>query len=236
MSEVGDRLRRLEIELEALQRIQTQEEFDEGARLHAIHNAPWVKGQYSHIEFPPYQFRAFPMAIYKVGFTEAYRTRVEADMIPAFGQNDIERKQAVLLAERAVARLVALVKSEGELRKYLATGEWFTSPQELEDEAASQQKAIETAAAHRAYEDLNMGEGARRELEKFDDEAEDFVAEVPQQRRAGKRRTVNTDTAIKAAAAAGGSQHGKEGKGSSAKQGSGGAGGHKAAPARGRRG
>lgn len=235
MSEVSDRLRRLEIELEALQRIQTQEDFDEGARLHALHNAPWVKGAYTHIEFPPYKFEAFPMAIYKTGFLEANRELVEAEMIPAFGQADLERKQAVLLASRKLARLVKKVHSEGELRKWLLTREWFESPEAIAEEARSNQRAIETAAAHRAYEDRNMGPRARQEADAYDEAAEAFVGEVPEQRRGPTGRRVTSAAAIKAAKAAGG-QHGEKGKGGAVAQGRGEGSGAAGKAASGRRG
>lgn len=225
MGELDERLRRLEMELEALQRIKTQEDFDDGARLHALHNAPWVKGQYSHLEFKPYVHQAFPMAIYGVGYLEARRAYEEAEMIPAFGMNDVERKQAIMLAERALDRCVKKVGSEGELRQYLKTGEWFESPAELVARADGLQRDIEQAAAHRAYEDRNMGEGAKRELEAYDDAADHFVTHIPERPKAPKARRVTTDTAIKAAAAAGG-QHGK-GKGSSADEGKAGGAGRK---------
>jgi hypothetical protein len=198
-TELGERLRRLEMELEALQRIKTQEDYDEGARLHALHNAPWVKGQYSHLEFQPYTFQAFPMAIYGVGYLEARRDRDAADLIPAFGQVDTERAQAILVADRELAKTVKKVGSEAELRKWLATGQWFETPGDLVERAKGLQRDIEVAAAHRAYEDRNMGAGARREIEAFDDAADGFVAEVPEMKRKPKGRTVTTEAAIKAA-------------------------------------
>lgn len=202
--DLGERLRRLELELEALQRIKTQEDYDEGARLHAIKNAPWISGQYSHLEFKPYTHQEYPKAIYGVGYLEAKREYEEALMIPAFGQDDIARKTAIMLAERAVGKCVKKVVSEGELRKWFSSGDWFESPTELEERARKFQKDIEAAASHRAYEDRNMGDGARREFGKFDDAADHFVAEMPQTRLGPKGRKVTSDTAIKAARAAGG--------------------------------
>jgi hypothetical protein len=164
------------------------------------------------------------MAIYKVGYLEAARELSEAEMIPAFGQADLERKQAVLLAARKVARTVMKVSSEAELRKWLLTGEWFESPAELAERADAAQRDIELAAAHRAYEDRNMGDGARREADAYDEAAEAFVGEVPEQRRAPKGRRITSASAIKAAQAAGG-QHGKKegGKGSNREAGEAGA-------------
>jgi hypothetical protein len=213
MGDLDDRLRKMEIELEALRRIKTQEDHDEGARLHALHNAPWVKGAYSHLEFPPYQFRAFPAAIYRIGFTKAYQAWQQAQLVPAHGTDDILRKQAVLMAERELAQCTRKVDSEEELRKWLLTREWFESPEALVAHEKAVQRDLELAASHRAYEDRNMGDQARAEIERFDDEAENFVAEIP--RTPVRRATrIATESTVKAAAQKATSGHG-EGEGQS---------------------
>jgi hypothetical protein len=209
MSELDQRLARLEAELQALRDIKTQEDFDEGARLHALHNAPWVKGQYSHLEFPPYVHKEFPKAIYGVGYLKARQALQEAEMIPAFGMNDVERKQAILLAERELWKETRKVESEQELRRWLGTGQWFETPDDVEDYHKALQQAVETAAAHRAYEDRNMSDRARAEAEAYDDAAEEFVGEIPEKKKPGPRVQVLTESQLKAAAkaAAGGSEH-----------------------------
>lgn len=186
--ELDQRLARLREELDALQAIKTQEDFDEGARLHAEKNAPWVKGQYSHIRFEPYTFKAFPKMLYGLDYPAAVRAREEAEMTPAFGMNDLERKQAVLLAERRVAASTTIVKSEGELRR-LGSG-WYETPGDVTDHLAGLQKDVEVAAAHRAYEDRKMTGKAARERDQYDEQADHFVAEIPQQKKVGPRKKV----------------------------------------------
>lgn len=186
--ELDERLKRMREELDALQQIKTQEDFDEGARLHAAKNAPWVKGQYSHLEFPPYRYQEFPRMLYGLDYPSAIRERAEAEMMPAIGINDTDRKKAIILADRRIQAATCIVQNEKELRAKGAG--WFESPAGPEAELARQQTAIETAAAHRAYEDRNMSEAAKREIDAHDDASEEFVPEIPVSKRGPRMKRV----------------------------------------------
>lgn len=181
MSELDDRLRRLETELDALKKVQTQEDFDEGARLHAEKNAPWVNGQYSHLKFEPYVFRAFPKMLYSLAYEAACLEYDYACLIPARGSEEGARDAAMRAAQRKKDAAMIVVKSASE-QDMLGAG-WYESPMAAVAAKKGLENDIAIAAAHREYEDRNMGEQARAEMRTFDEAADRFVAEVPEQRR-----------------------------------------------------
>lgn len=177
MSELSDRLSALEKELDALRRIKTQEDFDEGARLHTEKNAPWVKGQYSDIKFPPYQYRPFPRMVYTDQYEAACQAYDQAALIPAHGTDDRARAQAMKAAERAKDTASRIVQSQAE---WAALGpRWFESPTAAVADTKRRDEERAVAQAHREYEDRNLGEPAKREAQAFDDAAEDFTPEIP---------------------------------------------------------
>lgn len=188
MSELSERLAHLEKQLDELRKIKTQEDFDEGARLHNAKNAPWVSGPFADMVFPPYVFRAFPKHLYHPDYNDACKAFDEAHLIPARGSEDGERSKAIMLAQRwkdATTKEVTSQAEEDALR-----GQWFESPSAAYAAKQAAQTARATAEAHRAYEDRNMGESARREISAIEEAAEDFVPEIPQQRKAGARQKV----------------------------------------------
>jgi hypothetical protein len=177
--EARARLRRLQEELDALKKIETQEEFDEGARLHAEHNAPWVKGQYSHLKFPPYVFQEFPKMLYSLDYEPACVALAQAHMIPGRGSEDDERSAAITVAERRKRDAIRVVKSQHE--QEVARREfWYFSPNEAVEAKKRLQHDIEVAEAHRHYEDRNLGEQAKAEAEAFDEAAGDFTPVIPE--------------------------------------------------------
>lgn len=187
---VEQRLERLRSELDALQRIKTQEDYDEGNRLHELHNAPWRKGPYSHMEFPTYKYREYPRMLYGLKYEAATLAVDEAYAMPAGSvDRDNIRKEAILRAEKAQRAQTKIIGSEAELRK-LPADTWFLSPTEVVERLAADQRRLETAAGHRAYEDRNMSAKAKREIDAHDDAAEDFIAEIPRRRVAPKGKRV----------------------------------------------
>lgn len=189
MSGYDDRLKLLETELDALRKIKTQEDYDEGAILHAKHNAPWVKGQYSHLEFPPYVFRAFPKMLYSAGYEAACLEYDQACLIPARGSEEGDRDAAMRIAQRKKDVAVKTVLTQTEEDAWIGRG-WFVSPTAAVDAAKAQQREMATVAAHRAYEDRNMGDQAKAEIRAFDDQAEAFVTEIPARQKPGPRKKV----------------------------------------------
>lgn len=187
---VEERLKQLRAELDALQQVKTQEDYDEGERLHNKHNAPWKSGMYSHLEFPPYVYREYPRMLYGLGYPAAVRERAEAEMIPAFGMRDEEKKAALAKAERKIQESTCIVQNEAHYRK-MGPG-WFESPAGAEAELLSQQRRIEEVAANRAYEDRNMSDKAKREIDAYDEAADHFVTHIPERKRRAKGTRVAT--------------------------------------------
>lgn len=180
MSGLDDQLRQLREQLDALSRIKTQEDFDEGARLHVEKNAPWVSGMYTHLRFDPYVFQEYPKAMHAPDFM---RARAEAQTARFLtGVTDQERQEAIKEAERVVALHTCLVPDAGAERIKAGQG-WDASP----EKAAAWQKAAEdeiaVQAAHLAYEDRHLGDLARREREAADDASEGHLVEVPVAKR-----------------------------------------------------
>jgi len=181
--DLAERLRKLQEELDFLKTQKTQEEFDEGARLHNEKNAPWINGQYSSMKFPPYVFRAFPRMLYNEQYEDACLQLAAAARVPGRGAEDSEREEALRVAERAKRDATCTVANEAELERRIGSGDWYLSPLEAYGGKQKRIEALATQAAHRAHDDRNMGELAKQEIEAFDDAAENFVAEIPVAKR-----------------------------------------------------
>jgi hypothetical protein len=183
-------LKDLTNKLEALSRIKTQEEYDEGARLHNQKNAPWINGPYTHlgpeILNPPYKFRPYPMALYHPDYVDARKALTEAEMLPANGSDDADRKKAITLAQQWLDKTTKKVASVEEHNLY--RGQWFDSPADAY--AAKQAAANEVAvqAAHLAYDDRNLGDAAKREREEADTLADEHLTDVQAVLKEKKRK------------------------------------------------
>lgn len=189
MSDLSQQLAALRAQLDALSKIKTQEDFDEGARLHNAKNAPWVKGPYSDLIFPPYRYQQFPQMVYSASYLDAVQAYEEALMVPARGSEDNARSLAILKAERKKLEAVKTVHDGDELARALATG-WYEGPEGAAKAKQAAQDAIALAAAERAYDDRNMGEKAKAEIDAFDEQSDDFVAVIPERKKPGPRAKV----------------------------------------------
>lgn len=180
MSQLDQRLAALQKELDALSRIKTQEDFDEGARLHAEKNAPWVNGMYSHLRFDPYVYQEYPKALYRPEFLGAMQEVQDAKRLP--GVTDTERQAGVKEAERILAQYVCLVTDASD--ELLRKGQgWHNSPDAAVAAHKAEQDEIAVQAAHLAYEDRNLGELAKRERDAADDASEGHLVEVKTPKR-----------------------------------------------------
>lgn len=186
---VSERLAKMERELEALRQIKTEEDFNEGMRLHNEKNAPWVNGPYTHLGprvlNPPYVYKEFPMMRYSLDYPDAVTERAEAELIPAIGMNDTERKKAIDKADRRIRKATIIVGNVQEL-KNLPSDKWFESPDAVVVELARLQTAKEHADANREFNDRHLSDPARREMRNIVDNAEDFVPEIPSPKRRGR--------------------------------------------------
>lgn len=179
MSERTDELKLLRERLDFLQKIDTQEDFDEGARLHNAKNAPWVHGQYSDMKFEPYVYKPYPRMLYNGEYDVACVEYENALILPARGSEEGARQHAIAAALRKKQNATCTVQDESEHAARKTRG-WFDSP----TEAVEMMKAVEherfIQQAHREFEDKGLSEPARREATAFDDAAGDFTPEIPQ--------------------------------------------------------
>lgn len=175
MSTVSDRLAQLQKELDALQQQQTQEDFDEGARLHTEKNAPWVSGMYSHLKFPPYQYREYPRAMYHLGYAAAKREWDAAHSMIVAG-NDLSRELAIREANREIDKFVCTVQNETEERAL--DGNWARTPPAAEAKRLALEAEMATAAGHLNYEDRNLTGPALAERELADELSDGHLTDV----------------------------------------------------------
>lgn len=187
MSQLDERLNALQKELDALSRIKTQEDFDEGARLHNAKNAPWVSGMYSHLldhngrllSEPPYVHQEYPKALYRPEFLQAAQEVQDAKRLP--GVTDAERQAGVKEAERILNQFCCLAVDEADERLRVGMG-WHASPDAAKAAEVRANDELAVQAAHLAYEDRNLGDKARRERDAADDASDGHLVEVPVKR------------------------------------------------------
>ena len=177
MATTADRLTQLQKELEALRAIQTQEDFDEGARLHAEKNAPWVSGMYSHLKFPVYQYREFPKVLYHTDYRAAKQAWDAAHTMLVSG-NDQSRELAIKAATREIDKTVVTVSDKNEEARYLASGDWAVTPAAAEERRIANDNALAVEAAHLNYEDRNLTGAALAERERADDMSDGHLVDV----------------------------------------------------------
>lgn len=183
MSALDDELKILRERLDALAQIKTQEDFDEGARLHNEKNAPWVSGMYSHLRFEPYEYKEYPKAMYGPDFMEARKEVHNARYLS--GVTDQERQEAVKEAERVMNLHVALVTDVTAERQRASFG-WNAVPEQAAAHHVKVADELALQAAHLAYEDRHLGEAATRERDAADDASEGHLVDVP--RKPGRPR------------------------------------------------
>lgn len=154
------------------------------------------------MEFPPYMFKPFPVAVYRDWNPLNFRReclRVAAnvgadiqndrqmqiieDGLPEWetalvGVNDYDAENRVIPALRE--------KNERELARML-DGEWCPTPDDLRKKKDRLDKIVAQAAAERAFDDRRLGGKAKAELERIEDAADDHVVAVPEARKNGDR-------------------------------------------------
>lgn len=166
---------------------------EEATRLHFKKNQP----DQPDIEFVPYRYHhPYPTCVYRDWSAEA-RTKEVRRLIGAMALTSASDHW---MAEEAVAefdsRTVGVIdmdddgqvdaglraRNEAEHRLIKSLG-WVDTPGEVRGQKDKENKALALAAAHRNYEDRNMGELAKREADAIDDAAEDHVAEIKATRK-----------------------------------------------------
>ncbi len=158
-------------------------DLDQGARLHAEKNAPWVNGTYSHLRFPPYQFRAYPRMLYHPNYGDAKAAYERAVRLPARGTEDAVRAQAMIEAQRALDECMCIVQNQDE--EAARQGTWFETPRDAAEAKEQWAQAIAQAAAESAYDDRRLGAAAKAERKAADEASDGHLVEIPARRKGG---------------------------------------------------
>lgn len=190
MSTTADRLSQLQHELDALKQIQTQEEFDEGARLHAEKNAPWINGMYSHLKFPPYEYKPYPRMMYHIGYAAARRELDAAHAMHTGNDPQLAsvKNRAIEDATRHIDRVTKRVETEEEERRL--NDQWARTPPEAEARRLAAENDLAVEAAHLNYEDRNLTGPALAERERADDLSDGHLVDVTATLKKAKREKV----------------------------------------------
>lgn len=178
MSTTADRLTQLQHELDTLKQIQTQEEFDEGARLHAEKNAPWISGMYSHLKFPPYKYEAYPRLMYHIGYAEAKRELEAAQAMHVGNDPQLNslRNRAIEDATKHIDLVTKRVETEADERRL--DDRWARTPTEADARRLAIENDLAVQAAHLNYEDRNLTGAALAERERADELADGHLVDV----------------------------------------------------------
>ena len=119
-----------------------------------------------------------------------YMAQRRPDGVVSVGEPDDHAFSNVTGAgEQFNRRCQLIVRGEQEETAALERG-WRRSATEALERFESKEKHIADAAAHRSYEDRNMGEKAKAEVAAAEAETVEHVAEVPEKRRVGRPRKV----------------------------------------------
>jgi hypothetical protein len=126
----------------------------------------------------PFMQREFPLMV--------YRATVRFDGKVSVGEGDDRTfGGAPGSAEQFTRQCQRIVNDEDELKRAQSEG-WRRTQKEALEQAEKEQRFLETAAAHRAHEDRNMSEAAKKEAAEADAATPEHVAEVPEKPRLHK--------------------------------------------------
>lgn len=124
----------------------------------------------------PYVYVAYPKMMYKA------RRRPDGVVSVSEPSNSAE-------AEAFNASCQRVVGDEDEKRRAAGDG-WCDTPTLALERFHGRDKFLSNAAAHRAYEDRNMGELAQAEIAVADAETSEHVAEIVEKRKRGRPRKI----------------------------------------------
>jgi hypothetical protein len=136
----------------------------------------------------PYTYRPYPKMLYRA---EHFNGQVRCMAAPPDSydfKDDREFKRAEEAALRFTDKCQRIVNSQEEQARAWEDG-WRESPAEAVARLEARDRELSTAAAHRAYEDRNMSEAARREIAAELKDADEHLAEVPTAAERKRRRS-----------------------------------------------
>lgn len=136
---------------------------EDSQALHMLKNhppQPEINGR--PLQFPKYEYRPFPAAIYRT-WTD---NRKRDELIQVARMNSLnlllplEREKAESLLPPWDSRVV---QNDRELKDYLAQG-WAEEPTKVKEAEQAYLDRVANAAAERAYDDKNMSDKAKEEF------------------------------------------------------------------------
>lgn len=146
---------------------------------------PWTRIAQGMTPGNPYVKREFPKMLYRA---HHYQGQVRCMAAPP-DVGMFTSQQELLRAEESARRFnescCRVVQDEREMTRAMQEG-WREHPDEAVAFVKARDEAVSTAAAHRAYEDRNLSEKAKREIAEAEQEIDGHVAEV--QRKPVRRR------------------------------------------------
>lgn len=133
-------------------------------------------------------FERFPMMVYKAKKENGKNLAAMQEPPREAFPNDELWRRATEMAFQFNQRAQRIVKDEAEYEAARRDG-WRDTIHEAVAYLNGLDDDVAKAAAHRAYEDRNMSDAAKREIRAAEDAAEmDHVAEVPEKPRRGRPR------------------------------------------------
>lgn len=174
-----------------LQTVQDEMDKEQGARLHAEKNAPWVNGgRYESAlkSLPPNPSLMgrpleFPKMLYNVDFVQAQRDYMQALRYRERRDEPGTRDEMIKRAEAAMQAATKIVGNAVEEAQWTETGLWATTMAGAADAEERRQQAIAQAAAESRHADRRLSQAALAERAVAEDEHDGHLVEVPEQRR-----------------------------------------------------
>lgn len=148
-------------------------------RLHFLRNRPdppMIDG--SPIEYPPYEYRPFPQAMYGP-WTDETKRRALQDAARAYGLDLTKADQRAEAESRIYEFDTKLVGNDRERKDWLDKG-WADEPTGVKAAQEAYHMRIATASAEVAYRDQSMSEKAKAEFLAADRaNGEDPILDLP---------------------------------------------------------
>lgn len=130
----------------------------------------------------PYTYRPYPKMLYRAEHYKGKAVCMATEPNARDFYDDNEFSRAAEDARRFTERCQMIVGNDSERSKAFENG-WRESPAEAVAYLLERDGKHATEAAHRAHDDRNMGELAKRELAAVEAQTDGHLAEVPEQRR-----------------------------------------------------
>ena len=121
-----------------------------------------------------------------------YHAQSRPDGLPSVGETlDSLFDGSPGAAERFTAKCQRIVRDEAEMAKAIADG-WRETPAQAMEAAHARHFELAKQTAHRKFEDRLMSENAQAEAASFEENFEDHLPEIPEQRTVRRGRPLGS--------------------------------------------